>query len=212
MDNTPGSVTGFVNEVRAGKAESIKPIWDRYYDQLLKLARLRIQSSRTSTTVSDEEDVALSTIVVLEKGLREGRFAGLNDRDDLLRLLIRILYDKVLDLRRHETRIRRGGGKVFHESELAANGNNADVDDAPFDLIHSSEPTAEEKAIVGEEFRGRLEQLDKLGAPNSRRVAELTLEGFSTQEIAAELGYSRRTVELRLVQIRQLWGTGEIGS
>ena len=196
MDNTPGSVTGFVNEVRAGKAESIKPIWDRYYDQLLKLARLRIQSSRTSTTVSEEEDVALSTIVDLEKGLREGRFAGLN----------------VLDLRRHETRIRRGGGKVFHESELAANGNNADVDDAPFDLIHSSEPTAEEKAIVGEEFRGRLEQLDKLGAPNSRRVAELTLEGFSTQEIAAELGYSRRTVELRLVQIRQLWGTGEIGS
>jgi DNA-binding CsgD family transcriptional regulator len=42
-----------------------------------------------------------------------------------------------------------------------------------------------------------------------QQVAQLTLEGYSIQEIADKLGCVRRTVDRKLERIRDKWGLGE---
>jgi tRNA C32,U32 (ribose-2'-O)-methylase TrmJ len=44
-----------------------------------------------------------------------------------------------------------------------------------------------------------------LGEESLRQVAVHALEGFSTEEIAAKLGCTRRTVERKLERIRDKW-------
>ncbi len=47
-----------------------------------------------------------------------GQFPQLADRDDLWRLLATITTRKVIDTVRHQTRQKRGGGRVLGESAL----------------------------------------------------------------------------------------------
>ena len=60
--------------------------------------------------------LALSAFHSLCERVGRGQFPQLADRDDLWRLLVTITARKVISALRHQTRQKRGGGKVVGES------------------------------------------------------------------------------------------------
>jgi DNA-directed RNA polymerase specialized sigma24 family protein len=120
------------------------------------------------------------------------------DRDDLWRLLVAITTRKVVNWVRHQTRQKRGGGQVLGESALMG----GDEIDEGMALLLSREPTPEVAAQFAEDYE-RL--LAKLEDPMLKSIALRRLEGHSTEEMAAEFGTSRRTIDRKLHLIRLIW-------
>jgi DNA-directed RNA polymerase specialized sigma24 family protein len=71
-----------------------------------------------------------------------------------------------------------------------------------FDQVAGREPTPDFAAQCAEEY-GRL--LGLLGDDELRRIAVLKMEGYTDEEVAAQLGCVPRTVRRRLQLIRKRW-------
>ena len=52
-----GSVTGWLHELRAGRETAAQDLWDRYFAQLMRLARHHLHGLSRE---ADKEDIALS--------------------------------------------------------------------------------------------------------------------------------------------------------
>jgi DNA-directed RNA polymerase specialized sigma24 family protein len=196
----PGSVTRWIGELKAGDWTTAQPLWERYFERLVRLAHQKLRQARHPGTGADGEDAALSAFDSFCRGAAQGRFPRLDDRNDLWRLLVSLTERKVVDQLRHELRLKRGGGRIRSQTDLDADG----PDDGPagLDRLAGPEPTPEFAAMVVEQYR-RL--LDILGDDELRRIAVWKLEGRTTEEIAEELGLARRSVARRLELIRSLW-------
>jgi DNA-directed RNA polymerase specialized sigma24 family protein len=194
-----GSITRWIGALKAGDEAAAQPLWERYFSRMVAVARARIRASRHNDAGSDEEDAALSAFDSLCAGLATGRFPLLADRDDLWRLLVVITTRNVRARSRRQLRQKRGGGLVRPASELAAAGGESDDD--LLGQAMGSEPTPEFAAMVGEEYRRLLERLDD---DVLRKVAVLRMEGYTTDEIAGQLGCARRTVARQLALIRSI--------
>jgi DNA-directed RNA polymerase specialized sigma24 family protein len=190
-----GSVTHWLDLLRAGESAAAQPLWQRYCDQLVRLARRKLGTA--SRRVADEEDVALSAFASFCRGAGQGRFPDLGDRDNLWRVLVVLTARKAARQLRDQNRLRRGGGRVLGEAELPAD----DPEAAGLAEVVGHEPTPEFAASVAEQCQ-RL--LGLLGA-ELRQVALWKMEGHSNAEIAQQLGCIERTVERKLRVIRNLW-------
>jgi DNA-directed RNA polymerase specialized sigma24 family protein len=195
----PGSVTHWIAQLRAGDAAAAQQLWERYFRRLVGLARQRLGA--LPRRAADEEDVALSAFDSFCRGLEQGRFPGLADRDNLWQLLVTITARKALQLRRHERRQKRGGGNVRGDSALHFGAEAAD-EEADLEQVIGNEPTPEFAAQTAEECQRLLARLPDQGL---RSVAVWKMEGHSNEEIAAKLGCVPRTVERKLGLIRTLW-------
>src|SRR4051794_24289452 len=102
---TSGSVTHWIEQLKAGNREAAQFLWERYFQRLVALARNRLQG--TPRRVADEEDLALSAFDSFYRGAEQGRFPMLNDRNDLWQLLVVLTARKVLDHRAYEGRKKR---------------------------------------------------------------------------------------------------------
>lgn len=191
------SITTWILALKAGRDEALQPLWDRYFDRVAAAARKRMAGA--PRRAADEEDVALSVFASLCRGINEGRFDKLRDRDDLWRLLLGITRQKVIDRIRHEMRHKRGGGQVSGESVFFTPVTSGDR--VGLDAFAAAEPTPEDLALIDEEARLLMEQLPE----NLRQFARLRLEGYENSEIARELDVSLRTVERKLQLIRSKW-------
>jgi RNA polymerase sigma factor (sigma-70 family) len=197
-----GSVTHWFEQVREADSLAARALWERYFPQLVRLAREKLRGA--PRRASDEEDVASSVMESLFRAAEQGRLPNLADRDDLWRLLLRMTARKVVDLRRHEARQRRGGGRVKGESALGRAG--APYDPAAIAEVIGDAPTPEFAAMMIEQ-RERL--FAQLGDPDLKALASAKLEGYTNEEIAEQLGCSLRTVERRLHLIRKKWERGQ---
>src|SRR5450631_1794747 len=103
-----GSVTRWIDQLQVGDAVAVRQLWQRYFQRLVGLARKKLADAPRS--MADEEDVALSVFDSLCRQAEQGRFPDLADRDGLWRLLVVMTVRKAGYLRRHETRLKRGGG------------------------------------------------------------------------------------------------------
>src|SRR5262249_1376561 len=115
---TPGSVTALIERLEAGDHDAAQPLWERYYPRLVRLAPARLRGA--PRRVADEQDVALSAFDSFCRGVEQGRFPQLKDRDGLWALLVLITVRKAADLTRYNRRERRGGGQVRGDSALEA--------------------------------------------------------------------------------------------
>src|SRR5262245_26702749 len=97
-----GSVTFWIDALKAGDNEAAARLWRRYFDELVRIARNRLGA--TARAAADEEDVALSAFHSLCTGAAANRFAQLDGRDDLWRLLVTITVRKALDQIEHQRR------------------------------------------------------------------------------------------------------------
>jgi DNA-directed RNA polymerase specialized sigma24 family protein len=186
--SSPGSVSQWINLLRAGDPAAAQRLWERYFEKLVELAAHKLNGQ--PLRAADEEDVALSSFAALCRGLQRGRYPQLRDRTELWRLLVVLTARKVLDLIRHERAQKR----------TAPHGAGATK--IELGLIVGREPTPEFAAQVAEEYE-RL--LDCFPDPALREVAVLKMEGYTNEEIAAKLNCVSRTVERRLRLIRSLW-------
>jgi DNA-directed RNA polymerase specialized sigma24 family protein len=204
-DETTGSVTHWIGELKAGDQRALQPLWDRYFGQLVERARAKLCAFRSPMAINDEEDIALSAFQSLYEGMRQGRFPRLDDRDDLWRVLVHLTACKALDRHRQQCRQKRGRGAVLRECDLIAPAGDRSRN--VLDDLIGSEPSPEFAAMVAEEYRRRIETLSE---PALRLIAERKLACLTNQEIARELGVSLRTVTLKLELIRKRWkGNGE---
>lgn len=194
--DTSRSVTYWLQQLEAGDPAAAQPLWERYFTQLVQLARGKLRG--TARRAADEEDVALSAFDSFCRGVARKRFPQLGDRQDLWRLLVTLTARKAIDLAQHEGRQKRGGGRGGGESVLAG---SPDVGRG-LEQLAGTEPTPEFAAQVAEEFQLRLAQLPDDGL---RQVALWKMEGDTNAEIARKLGCAEITVERRLRLIRKTW-------
>jgi DNA-directed RNA polymerase specialized sigma24 family protein len=200
-----GSVSHWLDLLQTGDAAAAQPLWERYFQRLVGLARRKLQG--TARVAADEEDVALSAFNSFCRSARSGRFPQLGDRDDLWRLLVLLTARKASHLRRDQGRQKRGGGVLRRSgAKLPAGPHGAAAppvaDIAPLEEIVGREPSPQFAAEVADECR-RL--LTALGDPDLEAVAVWKMEGYENAEIAIKLGCAPRTIERRLQLIRKLW-------
>jgi DNA-directed RNA polymerase specialized sigma24 family protein len=180
--------------------DAARRLWEQYFHRLVGLARVRLQG-RVRRGAADEEDVALSAFDSFCRGAAGGRFAELQDRHGLWRLLMTITARKAERLIRDQRRQKRGGGAVLGESALAA----PDLDDdgaVGMTQVLGREPTPALAAQVGEECERLLLALKD---EELRSIALWKMAGDTVKEIAVKLDCAPSTVERRLALIRSLW-------
>jgi DNA-directed RNA polymerase specialized sigma24 family protein len=192
-----GSITRWLGQLKAGAADAVEPLWERYFRRLVGLARARLQG--TPRRAADEEDVALSAFDSFCRAAAQGRFPRLTGRDDLWQILMMLTARKALRLRRRELRQKRGGGRVIPAVDLEATEEGAE--EAGLARVFGEEPTPEFAAEVAEECRRLLGMLDE----PLRQLAVARMEGYTTAELAERLGVAPRTVERKLQKIREVW-------
>jgi DNA-directed RNA polymerase specialized sigma24 family protein len=195
-----GSVTRWIDALRGGDEEAARQLWERYFELLVRRARSKLRSKARGA--ADEEDVALSTFEAFYAGMARGRFPDLADRDELWRLLVTLTARKASNQARSESRQKRGGGRLRHESALG--GGREDEADHLAAII-GPEPSPEFAAMVAEECARRLQSLPD---ESLRQVARLKMEGYENREIAERLRCSPRSVARKIEMIRRIW-TGE---
>jgi len=195
------SVTSLIHQWKAGDSEAAQHLWQRYFRQLVGIARKRLATS--PRRVADEEDAVISAFRTFFLRLRQGSFAKVNDRDDLWRVLVTITSRKAAKQAVTLRRQKRGGAGVRGESALLC----GDSSRAGMAAIAAQEPTPAFAVEVAEQFQRLMECLND---DVLRRIALMKLEGYSNEEIAAALQCGLRTVERRLRVIRTLW-CGEEG-
>jgi DNA-directed RNA polymerase specialized sigma24 family protein len=194
----PGSITRWLDGLKAGQPEAADAIWRRYYQRVVRLARRRLRAA-PHQAIEDDEDVALSALNGLYAGAAQGRLVGLSDRDGLWDLLARITVKKARLRRQWYGRRKRGGDRLVPAGTCDGGGADARLD--PPDVLArlaSREPSPESMAILHE-------LLDRLPDPALRQIAEWRMDGLSTGEIAQKMGCVVRTVQRRIEWIRMIW-------
>src|SRR5262245_35708100 len=145
--SSSGSITAWIDQLRAGDRAAAQHLWQGYFHRLVDLARQKL--GHAPRGMADEEDVALSALDSFIRGAEQGRFPQLHDRDDLWHLLLVITERKAIDLVNHEKAQKRGEGLVRHEGSLA--GDSADT--GAFDHLPAPQLTPELVAQFADECR-----------------------------------------------------------
>jgi hypothetical protein len=131
---------------------------------------------------------------------QRGRY-DLADRNDLLRLLVRMTLNKTRGMAAREARRRRD----YRREQAATAGHADEKEEDSWLLAHAAQraPTPDEAAALAEEAEQRLAQLPD----DLRAIAQYRLQGYMNEEIAAlpEMRCSVRTVERKLRLIREAW-------
>jgi RNA polymerase sigma factor (sigma-70 family) len=195
----PGSVTLWIDRLRAGERDAAQQLWERFFQQLVKVAGNKLR--HVPRAFADEEDVALSAFDSFCRAAAQGRFSQLADRHDLWTVLVLIVKRKAVDHIQHQQQQKRDWRRTQQTS--ASPGNEAVLaEDHVLLGIISQEPDPALAAQMDERCQYLL---DKLDDDQLRTIAIRKLEGYQNQEIAASLGCSLATVERRLVLIRECW-------
>jgi RNA polymerase sigma factor (sigma-70 family) len=196
--SSQGSITQWLDQVKDGDSLAAQQIWERYFHRLVGLARKKLKD--TPRRVADEEDVVIMAFESFCRGVEDGRFPRLEDRDDLWQVLVMITARKAANQMKHDFRQKRGGGNIRGESVFLADAS--DEDRAGIDQVVGTDPTPEFAGQVTEQCQDLLDRLDD---DTLREVALWKLEGYTNDEIAERLGCITRTVERKLRIIRELW-------
>ncbi len=193
----PESITQWIEGLKEGDQMAAQKLWDQYFNRLVRLLGKRLPGH--IRRAFDEEDVALSAFKSFCGGVEAGRFPKLSDQDNLWSLLVVIANRKAQAYLRHHNRLKRGGGQVLGES--AVSPKQEDVKPS-LDQVLQSQPTPEFEAQLIEEYENLL---NGLNSEELRTIAEMKMQGFTVDEIAGQLGSTRRTIERRLQIIRRTW-------
>ena len=192
-----GSVSRLITDLKNGDHEAARQIWQRYYENIVRLARSRMRE--VPRAMADEEDAALSILNSFFCGAAAGRFPILENREDLWRILMTITTRKAIKLAQYEGRLKRGGRKVLDEARMVAASMESN---GALDQIPSREPSPEMAALVVDECQ-RL--FDVLPDESLRMVAQFRLDGYTDAEIAKSMNCGLSTIERRVRTIRKVW-------
>ena len=175
--------------------EAARMIWERFSARLLGLVRRHLDNRIRRR--EDEHDVLQSAYATFCMGQSSGKTSPAS-REELWKLLVRITMCTVVNTANRHLAARRD---VRRE--------RADSHDPPpagslfprwmLDHVDRSQPSHEEKVIVLEEVERLLQGL----SADLRTIVIWKLEGFTNAEIAAMIGRTVRSVELKMQMIRE---------
>ena len=174
------SFAGLMGRLRAGDQDAATALFRRFTGRLIALAGARLDA-RTRGKV-DPEDVVQSTYRSFFARAEAGQF-DVATWDELWGLLAVITMRKCTNRARYFRAGRRDA-----RAEVAP-GPGAEGPDALI-LAIDREPTPSEAAILAETVEQLLRGLD----PEDRAIVELSLQGYTTPENGARLGFAERTV------------------
>jgi DNA-directed RNA polymerase specialized sigma24 family protein len=199
IDESGGSVTFWIDRLKAGDETAAGLLWDRYFERLMQIARAKLRRVRQPGADADAEEAALSAFASFCAGVKKGRFPAVRDRDAFRRLLVVITLRKAADRINVRLRRKRGGGQVLGEVDLKT---GPDGEQVVLDDLSGPEPNPALAALFAEAVE-RL--LLALGDDSLRAIAVGKLAGATDQELAGQLGCSRRTITNKLKLIRLTW-------
>lgn len=193
------NVTQWLQEMRLSDSTAPRKLWEHYFVRLVRLAKQKLGGR--ALRVADEEDIALGVFHAFSQGIAKGDYSALRNRQELWKLLTKMIVCRVTDEVRAQTARKRGGGKVRGESVFI---NQQSAEEQP--------GLAAAAALVApgpDALAAAVEEMDRLYAllPNerARRFAQLFAEGYSKQQIHEETGVSIRTIERTLKEIKDAW-------
>jgi RNA polymerase sigma factor (sigma-70 family) len=172
---------------RTGDQQAARELVDCYIDRLLALARRRI-SQRLASRI-DPEDVVQSVFRTFFSHARKGDF-HIADQDDLCKLLMRITVHKTLRQ------------VAFHKAakrDMTLEKETSDAKDRFADMMNAG-PTSEQAVAFLDELEHFLSRL----RPQERQMLEMRIQGYSNEEIAAELHTYDRKIRRVFERIREL--------
>jgi DNA-directed RNA polymerase specialized sigma24 family protein len=169
---------------------SAQKIWDRVSPRIIVLSRRLIQKIDTDAAV-DEEDVTLSVFATLYDGLQGQQFPLLQDSEGLLKLLVLMTVRKINDHSKFRRALKRNRGP--QQKTLSTELMNERADD---------QPDPAEEAMMADQCRAMLEQLND---PLLESIVLLKLDGYTNDDIAEQLQYSRRTIQRMLNMVKEAW-------
>jgi RNA polymerase sigma-70 factor, ECF subfamily len=171
---------------RAGDDAGAKELFDRYVEQVMKLARRRL--SRTMARRVDAEDIAQSVFRTFFVRARKGQFQ-FEEAEDLCKILARITVHKTLRQIAYHKRAKRDTGAE----------SGADTQELLLNRLAGG-ATPEDAAI----FVDELEHLFQKLQPTERAILELRMEGYNNLEIADKLGISDRKIRRLMERVKGL--------
>lgn len=146
------------------------------------------------------EDVAQNVFIALHEGLKHGVFHALDGRFQLWKLLTIIGLRQAINAAKKDSLERRSiQNSASSEFPMIDQRSNRNIKDSQF-------VEAFEEHRFMEEIEHGLSILDR--EPPSQRLRELAnlkIKGYRNTKIADELGWTRKTVALRLNLIFEIW-------
>ena len=198
----PGSITRWLEGLKAGRPEAVEAIWRRYYDRVLAVARRRLAAGPAPGGRGRRGRG-------LECPARAGRGGGAGSVRTPRRPL-----GPLADPGRHHREEGHRPATVVRPLEAlgpaglrrpatAVRPRSTSTRPASLARAVSKEPVPE---LVGDPPRAaRAAPRRPSPIPILRQIAEWRMEGASNAEIARRLGRAVRTVERKLELIRLIW-------
>lgn len=196
-----GSISRAISQTGEMDERSAQLLWNRFFERLCRFADRKIYDRHRR--MLDPEEIAGSAMFALMDGLKKGNFHKVKDRDQLWQMLVTITGRKAINKAKHLDRDKRGGKLTRGESALGGVGlanleQYIDECDDPAKFVEI-EMTCHELLL-------------SLPDDVYREIALMRLAGFSNQEIANKLGCSTRTIDRKLIAIREVWNEAEQNS
>jgi RNA polymerase sigma-70 factor (ECF subfamily) len=171
---------------RRGDASALSELCRQYEPRLRMVARVRLGAALRPFL--DSVDLVQSVHRSLLVGFREAKF-DISTPENLLALALTLLRRKVARQWRHLRRQKR----------LETGGSSMDLLPRILADLSAPEPDPADAA----EFQEQLERLCRRLDATDRQILTLRLDGYTTAEIADQLGMNHVTVRVRIVRLRE---------
>jgi RNA polymerase sigma factor (sigma-70 family) len=198
--SSEGSVTVNLRELKKGDHAAARPLWQRYFQWLVSLARRKLQAQPSGA--ADEEDVALGAFARFCQRAQEGQLPEVRNRNELRRYLVTVTVHMAIDEFRRERRQKRGGTALAAEDDMPG---AVLASESAAEHVASREPPPDLVVQMTEECQRLLSGLED---DDLKAIVTWKSEGCTNEEIAARLGVVLRTVERKLRVIRERWAAG----
>lgn len=179
----------WIKAARDGGPEHYRPFVQAYGSYIYKTVFAVLQSPH------DAEDITQEVLLQIYRSLPECRMDGLKT------WITRIAVNRAIDFKR--SRARRPEQLIDQESFNNETARNAEAPGrAEGMLAHTSAPAAESIAMLQEDRRQVLEQIEKLPDGYREVITAYYMEDKSYEQIANETGLERKSVESKLYRAR----------
>jgi hypothetical protein len=178
-----------------GEEDAAHRLWDRYSGDMLAVARRRMQRLKQRDIV-DEDDIVISAFATVCLAARKGQLKSVLNRTDLWGLMVVATLQKIGQRVQYVDAGKRNSDLVLGQAEgLDEFGSRLER------LVHDAPGPQSE--VMHQDLTEQL--LARLPNADLRAVAVLRLAGHTNEEIASELGFTRRTIQRMLNLIRLRW-------
>lgn len=190
-------VSLWIEQLAAGNRDAVQELWQHFSERLVQFSRSKLDVG--TRRLYDEDDASASAFRSLCRGIESRKYGDISDRGNLWALLLVIASRKISNQRRFQNQLKRSCSQTIQASEFQGNDSRSFT---LFDQMASAELTPAFAAEVSETSEKLLEILPE---PDLQKIVLLKFEGFTNEEVAEQIGTTRRTIQRKLERIRRIW-------